>query len=139
MLACVPFALLWMLPPALKDFSQSLAAASTSTSNVLFWLRSGYFAPATELKPLIHTWSLGVEEQFYIAYPLFLAFAWRLGRGRLFAVVAALTLASLGAVPVGGAQRAGGELLSRTDPCVGTADRGALRPAPRRPLRAARQ
>ena len=95
MLACVPFALLWMLPPALKDFSQSLAAASTSTSNVLFWLRSGYFAPAAELKPLLHTWSLGVEEQFYIAYPLFLAFAWRLGRGRLFAVLAALTLASL--------------------------------------------
>lgn len=95
MLACVPFALLWMLPPALKDFSQSLVAASTSTSNVLFWLRSGYFAPAAELKPLLHTWSLGVEEQFYIFFPLFLLFAWRLGRGRLLLVLAAIAVASL--------------------------------------------
>lgn len=95
MLACVPFALLWMLPAALADFSRSLAAASVSVSNVYFWLKSGYFAPAAELKPLLHTWSLGVEEQFYIVFPLFLAVVWRLGRRGRLAVLAGLAVASL--------------------------------------------
>jgi hypothetical protein len=41
-------------------------------SNVLFWQQSGYFGPAAEEVPLLHTWSLAVEEQFYIVFPLFL-------------------------------------------------------------------
>jgi peptidoglycan/LPS O-acetylase OafA/YrhL len=95
MLCCVPFAVLWMLPQALKDFSQSLAAASTSTSNILFWLESGYFAPVAGEKPLLHTWSLGVEEQYYVVFPLFLMLIWRLGRWRVFSVLAVFALASL--------------------------------------------
>jgi peptidoglycan/LPS O-acetylase OafA/YrhL len=95
MLCTIPFALLWMLPPALKDFSQSLAAAGTSTSNVLFWLESGYFGPVASEKPLLHTWSLGVEEQYYLVFPLFLMLIWGLGRRRVFCVLAAIALASL--------------------------------------------
>ncbi len=41
-----------------------------SVSNFLFWLQSGYFDAAAETKPLLHTWSLGVEEQFYFVWPL---------------------------------------------------------------------
>lgn len=77
MLACIPFAWSWMLASDLKDFFESLAAAAMSLSNVLFWRESDYFAQSTELKPLLHTWSLSVEEQFYILFPPFLLLIFR--------------------------------------------------------------
>ena len=55
MAACLPFAWLWLTPSDLKDFGQSLVAVSTFSSNILFWLESGYFDTAAELKPLLHT------------------------------------------------------------------------------------
>ncbi len=78
MAACLPFAWFWLTPNDLKDFGQSLVATSTFSSNILFWLESGYFDTA-ESKPLLHTWSLAVEEQYYILFPIFLMLAWRLG------------------------------------------------------------
>jgi peptidoglycan/LPS O-acetylase OafA/YrhL len=79
MAVCLPFAWLWLAPNDLKDFGQSLVAVSTFSSNILFWLESGYFDTAAELKPLLHTWSLAVEEQYYILFPIFLMLTWRLG------------------------------------------------------------
>ncbi|MCB0751170.1 MAG: acyltransferase, partial [Ignavibacteriae bacterium] len=73
------FAWQWLPPRDLKDFGQSMVAVSTFLSNVLFWWESDYFATTSELKPLLHTWSLAVEEQFYILYPLALMFLWRFG------------------------------------------------------------
>jgi peptidoglycan/LPS O-acetylase OafA/YrhL len=64
-------------PNDLKDFAQSVFAAATFSSNFLFWRESGYFATTAELKPLLHTWSLAVEEQYYIIFPLFMIIAWR--------------------------------------------------------------
>jgi peptidoglycan/LPS O-acetylase OafA/YrhL len=84
MLCCIPFAWMWMLPSELKDFSQSIAAVVFFASNVLFWREEGYFAPTAELKPLLHTWSLAVEEQYYLLFPVFLLLAWRFGRNRVF-------------------------------------------------------
>jgi len=72
MLCCLPFAWIWLLPTHIKDFSESLAAVSVFSSNFLFWRESGYFGVTSELKPLIHTWSLAVEEQYYLLFPLFL-------------------------------------------------------------------
>ncbi len=69
-LACLPAAWLLMTPDQLKDFGQGLVALTFFASNILFSLKSGYFAPAAEENPLIHTWSLGVEEQFYVVFPL---------------------------------------------------------------------
>jgi len=83
MLASLPFAWLWLTPGDLKDFGQSLVAVSTFSSNILFWWESGYFDTTAELKPLLHTWSLAVEEQFYILFPLFLLLTWGLGVRRL--------------------------------------------------------
>ena len=77
MLASLPFAWLWMAPRDMKDFSQSLIAVSTFSSNIQFWRESGYWDVASEMKPLLHTWSLAVEEQYYIFFPLFLMLMWR--------------------------------------------------------------
>lgn len=60
------------LPLQIKSTANSAIAALFSVSNFFFWLQSGYFAPAAELVPLLHTWSLGVEEQFYIFFPILL-------------------------------------------------------------------
>lgn len=83
MLACsTAAALLLFMPRELKDYSQSLAAAALSLSNVLFWSEAGYFDAPAELKPLLHTWSLAVEEQFYLLLPLLLMLGARLLRSR---------------------------------------------------------
>ncbi len=96
MLACIPLAWLWMLPSQLKDFSESLAAVSLFISNFLFWHESGYFAAASEEKPLLHTWSLAVEEQYYILFPIFLLLAWpRLGKHKTFWIIVVLGAMSL--------------------------------------------
>ncbi|RCW76542.1 peptidoglycan/LPS O-acetylase OafA/YrhL [Pseudorhodoferax soli] len=86
----------WLLSPRdLKDFSQGLVAIVFSVSNVLFWLKSDYFSRAAEYNALLHTWSLGVEEQFYIFFPLILAFFWSVSRRSLVYCLAAAALGSL--------------------------------------------
>lgn len=95
MLACVPFSWLLMVPSQMEDFSQSLIAVSLFASNFLFWSESDYFAPAAEEKPLLHTWSLAVEEQYYFLFPIFLLLTWRYGKSRVFWLIAFLSLASL--------------------------------------------
>lgn len=59
-----------------------LAGAAVFASNLVLYAESGYFDAASDAKPLLHLWSLGVEEQFYILWPLALMLAWRYGRGR---------------------------------------------------------
>ncbi len=85
--ACTPLAYYWMLPVDFRDFSQSLVSVILFSSNFLFWIESGYFAPDAELKPLLHTWSLAVEEQFYVIFPLFLIFFWKLGKRSLALII----------------------------------------------------
>jgi peptidoglycan/LPS O-acetylase OafA/YrhL len=69
---CIPIAWLTLLPSELKDFFQSVFASLTFTSNFLFMREAGYFEPASQLKPLVHTWSLAIEEQFYLVIPVLL-------------------------------------------------------------------
>ncbi len=69
-LSCIPFGWYWMSPIEFAKFSQSIVGVSTFTSNIYFWSDSGYFLGASETKPLLHTWSLAVEEQFYILLAL---------------------------------------------------------------------
>ncbi|CAO3376766.1 acyltransferase family protein [Azospirillum argentinense] len=65
-------ALFLLSPQELKSFSQNLAATTLFSSNIVYYLKSGYFENAAEMNPLLHTWSLGVEQQFYIVFPLVL-------------------------------------------------------------------
>ena len=96
MFFCIPPAYLLMLPNQLEDFSESLIAVSLFLSNILFWTESNYFSAAAELKPLLHTWSLAVEEQFYIFFPLFILIFWRFGKLTLFFIIFFLALMGLG-------------------------------------------
>lgn len=96
LLCSLPFALLWLTPRDLEDYAQSLIAVVTFSSNILFWRESGYFATASELKPLLHTWSLAVEEQYYIFFPLFLMAVWRFGKKALLSVLVIIFVASIG-------------------------------------------
>ncbi len=94
-LVCIPFAWFWMLPREFKDFSESIAAVNLFASNFLFAGQSGYFAVSSELKPLIHTWTLAVEEQFYILFPLLLLILKHLRQSRIILVIAGISIASL--------------------------------------------
>ncbi len=73
------FAFCWIIGSALlmphdfRAFARSTVASGLFSSNILFWLEGGYFDGAAEIKPLLHTWSLSVEEQFYIVFPVLLA------------------------------------------------------------------
>jgi peptidoglycan/LPS O-acetylase OafA/YrhL len=77
LLACIPFSWILLSPADLKNFSESLIAVPLFISNFYFWRNGGYFETASELKPLLHTWSLSVEEQFYLLFPLFLIIFWK--------------------------------------------------------------
>ena len=95
MLACLPFAWAWSLPSEVRSFSDSLVAVTMFSSNILFWLTSGYFEHDAELRPMLHTWSLAVEEQYYVFFPLFLLFMWRFRKRWtliVLVIVAALSL-----------------------------------------------
>jgi peptidoglycan/LPS O-acetylase OafA/YrhL len=96
MICCIPFAWFWMLPSQFKDFSQALIAVSLFVSNILFWQKTDYFAPEIEESPLMHTWSLAVEEQFYIFFPLLLWLLWRYDRMHVVSIILLLCVVSLG-------------------------------------------
>ena len=93
-LACCGVASWWvLLPPRMEHFGSAMLAASLSVSNMLFWTQASYFDNALNSNALLHTWSLGVEEQFYIAWPVLLLVLHRLGAGMAW-VMGAVTAAS---------------------------------------------
>ena len=68
------FAISIFLINDLKTFSQSVISSLLFVPNIFFWITGGYFGLNDELKPLLHLWSLGIEIQFYIFFPIFLFF-----------------------------------------------------------------
>lgn len=77
MLSSLCFAWFALLPEELSLLGQHLMAGATFTSNILLWTEAGYFDAAAELKPLLHLWSLAIEEQFYLIWPLLLWIGFR--------------------------------------------------------------
>ncbi len=80
----------YLLTSERQEFFRSVAAVVTFTSNFFFWFQTGYFDHAAVEKPLLHTWSLAVEEQFYLALPLLLWALLRFARGGRIALPIAL-------------------------------------------------
>jgi|ERR1041385_3186078 peptidoglycan/LPS O-acetylase OafA/YrhL len=84
----------YLLTSERHEFFRSVAAVVTFTSNFFFWAQTGYFDHAAVEKPLLHTWSLAVEEQFYLALPVLMWLLLRGARGSRWRLPVALTLLS---------------------------------------------
>ena len=88
-------AYLILIPEDFAEFSRSIVATSLFVPNVFFWRDTGYFNSDVDLKPLLHTWSLGVEEQFYLIFPILLFFIYKFARNYMiffFVFVAFISL-----------------------------------------------
>jgi peptidoglycan/LPS O-acetylase OafA/YrhL len=83
-----------LLPTDYVELGQSSIAQQLMLSNVYFWRSTGYFSGFAELKPLLHTWSLAVEEQFYIGYPFLIIILSRFRRRNIALFIALLTAVS---------------------------------------------
>ncbi|MDC3129276.1 acyltransferase [Paracoccaceae bacterium] len=91
---CIPVAWILMTPNQMKDFSAGIFSVSLFLSNLYFMEQQvDYFAPSSELHPLLHTWSLAVEEQFYIFFPVILLILFKLSRQ--FAMILLILLLAL--------------------------------------------
>lgn len=85
----------WLLLPSdLVNLGHAALATLAFCSNLLFWRQSGYFDTASLFNPLLHTWSLAVEEQFYIVFPFLLTLVMKFARKRLAAILAGIALLS---------------------------------------------
>jgi peptidoglycan/LPS O-acetylase OafA/YrhL len=77
MLAGLTFGCFTLLADEYKQLGKHIAGAAGFISNFILWSESGYFDNIAESKPMLHLWSLAIEEQFYIFWPLFLTFVWK--------------------------------------------------------------
>lgn len=94
-LASIPLAF-WLMPSLeMRAFERSIIALMVFATNFKFWLQSGYFEPTAAFIPLLHTWSLAVEEQYYLFFPLLLWGLWRFGIRKIWMTLGILTVASL--------------------------------------------
>ena len=91
-----------LTPPEMETLAKSVLSATVSAANIYFWKTSGYFEALTDSKPLLHTWSLAVEEQFYLLFPLLLMLVHRFSpRKYLKFIIVLLTVASFTASVIG--------------------------------------
>lgn len=85
-----------LMPSHFEGFGKSILSTVLFGSNILFWTESGYFDAQAETKPLLHTWSLGVEEQFYIFFPVILMLICRYGNKKYIRWALGIFIISLG-------------------------------------------
>ncbi|MBS7404399.1 MAG: acyltransferase, partial [Oxalobacter sp.] len=95
LLACLGFGWFYLLSDEYAQLGKHVAGGAGFISNFLLWFESGYFDNAAETKPLLHLWSLGIEEQFYIIWPLLLWLLWK-KRFNLLVVSFVLAVVSFG-------------------------------------------
>jgi peptidoglycan/LPS O-acetylase OafA/YrhL len=94
-LATIPLSYIYLDPVSFTDFGKSLLSVSAFVSNIYFALSGGYFAEYVAAKPLLHSWSLSVEEQFYIVFPLIVLMCSRFRVLNLTAIISVLSLLSI--------------------------------------------
>lgn len=93
LLAVYLFGWFALLPEEFKQLGKHIAAGAGFIQNFALWQEAGYFDTASELKPLMHLWSLAIEEQFYLVYPLLIWIVWR-SRLNILAFVVVLLVVS---------------------------------------------
>ncbi len=86
-----------LLPVDLESLGASALAQASFLANIYFWRDAGYFTRTAETEPLLHTWSLAVEEQFYLGFPLLMSLLRRASRRAIMATLAAIAIASFAA------------------------------------------
>ncbi|MGC4028322.1 MAG: acyltransferase family protein [Steroidobacteraceae bacterium] len=106
--ATMPFAWFWLLPEQYSQYGGSLVSTSLYYSNFFFWGLSGYFDTSSELRPLLHTWSLSVEEQYYIIFPALLLLLWTRWRKRVPLLIGVGVLLSFAVAEYGARRGASG-------------------------------
>ena len=92
---CLPFSYAILSPLDLRAFAKNLLGANIFLANVVSYQQTDYFDAASEIKPLLHLWSLSIEEQYYLVLPLLLAFLVKRGPKSVFATLLVLSAASL--------------------------------------------
>lgn len=97
MLASLAWGLVFLMPPDARKLGESAIATTLSGANIYFYFAVDYFQSASGNLPLLHAWSLGVEEQFYLVLPFVLWACVRYARRRLVVVLASITLLSFAA------------------------------------------
>lgn len=93
MASCYVFGWFALLAYEYQQLGKHIAGGAGFISNFLLWKEAGYFDSSADTKPLLHLWSLGIEEQFYIVFPLLMWFAWKRNLN-LFMITAGIALAS---------------------------------------------
>jgi peptidoglycan/LPS O-acetylase OafA/YrhL len=96
LVACAAYGWFRLFPTEYEALTKYIAGGAGFVTNFIAWSEAGYFDQSADVKPLLHLWSLAIEEQFYVFWPLLILFIGRLGRRRLFSwVFGALAVASL--------------------------------------------
>ena len=95
MIGCLVFGWFFLLDDEYQQLGKHIAGGAGFISNFILWFESGYFDNAAATKPLLHLWSLGIEEQFYIIWPLLLWAAWK-KRFNLFTITLVIAIISFG-------------------------------------------
>jgi peptidoglycan/LPS O-acetylase OafA/YrhL len=97
LVVCVPVSWCLMLPADAEPMGKSALWSILAMANVYFWreVATDYFAPQSATFPFLHLWSLGVEEQFYLFWPVILFMVWRIARQRARAIACGLALATV--------------------------------------------
>jgi len=98
----IPIAWFYLLPTSIIDFANSIFFSTFFTSNFFFNVAGHEYGNSLSItKPFLHTWSLSVEEQFYILYPLFFFFSFKFFRNKLLILLISITLLSLFLAQIG--------------------------------------
>ncbi|MEH6728626.1 MAG: acyltransferase family protein, partial [Hyphomicrobiales bacterium] len=96
MLVSTPMAWMFLIPEAMRDYCYSIIGSILFSSNFYFWSEDPYWTTDSQIRPFLHTWSLAVEEQFYLIMPLVLLLLCRLENKARLTLVCILALASMG-------------------------------------------
>ena len=91
----LPIAYGLLNPADLRAYAKSLLGSVLFLANVTAYMQSGYFDAASDIKPLMHLWSLAIEEQYYVFFPVLLAFLWKFRQAKVMTVVALISAISL--------------------------------------------